>query len=204
MRDLPARPIARPLTRLLAALAVAIGLAWVPIATVDACMCNFPGYPDALATSEVAFIGTMTGTGVTETRGGGPHTTEVAFDVERGKAELETPIVVDVTLGSEGYCGLPAAVGKRWLVIAHMVDGRPKTNHCSGSKVLARLDLATLHLAEAALEVEPVPSSGPNDPLAAARYGRLLSSIPVPVLLGGAVVVVAAVTAVTFRRKQPA
>jgi hypothetical protein len=54
MRDLPARPVVRRFTRLLTALAAAIGLTWLPVATVDACTCLGWTFPQSIRAANMA------------------------------------------------------------------------------------------------------------------------------------------------------
>ena len=167
MRHLPARPtLARP-NRLFAALLVAMGLAWLPLTTVEACSCAFLGYPEAIVDSDVAFIGTMRARGGTERVGDGLETTQVAFDVVRAKDAMTTPVVVDTWLGNGASCGLEMAVGEEWLVIAHLQDGRAQTNLCSGSTLLGALDEPTRQRVAAAMVTEPCRQPVTTTPLPA-------------------------------------
>ena len=50
-----------PIVRVLAALVLAAGSAWVPFQSALACSCGFSGYPEAIAAADVAFIGTVVG-----------------------------------------------------------------------------------------------------------------------------------------------
>lgn len=176
-----------------------MGLAWVPIATVHACLCATGGLPDEVAKSDVAFIGTMVAQGGTERRGEGWETTQVAFNVDRAKEAMTTPVVINAWLGMGSSCGLEMAVGQEWLVIAHVQDGRAETNLCSGSTLLGALDEPTRQRVAAALDTEPVPAAAGDDPLAG-----MLPIIPVGVwLAGGAVLLVVVTSAVAFRRSRP-
>ena len=199
MRDLPARPAASRLVRLLVALTVATALAWVPIATVDACSCVGWSFPKSIVEADVAFTGTVSDVGGTEFGVAGWETTQVTFDVTRSKDAMATPVVVDSMLGSSASCGLDMAVGQEWLVLAHLDDGgRPQTNLCSGSTVLAALDGPTLAVVTDELVGVPVPAD------ADASDGGWVSDIPLPVLLaGGAALVILVVSLVAFRRPRP-
>jgi hypothetical protein len=204
MIDPPTRPARGRRARLLAAVVVVVGLGWVPVATVNACSCAFFGYPEAIAQSDVAFIGTMVARGGSERLGDRWETTRVGFDVDRAKDTMPTPVVVDARLGSGASCGLEMAIGEVWFVIAHFQDGRAGTNLCSGSTLLDGMDEPTRQLVTAALDAEPVPANGEDDPLAGMSNGAPLSGTPLGVFLaGGAVLLVAIVSLGAFRRSRP-
>jgi hypothetical protein len=197
MRSLPARRILGPSARLLLAAILAIGLAWLPIASVNACTCDRPSMPVMIERSDVAFTGTMAAVGGTERRGRWDMTA-VAFDVDRAKAEMTTPVVIDVqSFGNGSACGLEMAVGEDWLIIAHVEGGPPQAGLCSGSAMLASLDQPTRDLVATAMVVEPLPAA--DDPL-----GEMRPSIPLPVwLAGGAACLIALVSFAAFRRSRP-
>lgn len=203
MRDLPARPIARRLRRLSAALAVAIGLAGVPIATVDACSCVGWSFPRSIREADVAFIGTMMAIGGPGAGLPGWETTQVAFDVDRAKDEMATPFLLDARLGDSAGCGLSMAIGQEWLVLAHLDEGgRPQTNLCSGSTVLAALDDPTLQVITD--ELDAAPSQAAGDVTAGSTDGESPSSIPLPVLLAaGAALLIVVTSLVAFRKSRP-
>lgn len=128
--------------RLLRALAVVLLLTTVPIATVSACSCAFLGYPEAIATADVAFVGTVVGADEPAVMGGLPEAT-YAFEVERGTEPVASPFSVRTVVGDGANCGLEIDVGQRWLVLASMENGVPSTNLCSGSTPFDGLDEAT-------------------------------------------------------------
>lgn len=199
MRDLPARPAASRLVRLLVALTVATALAWVPIASVDACSCVGWSFPESIVEADVAFTGTVSDVGGAEFGVAGWEPTQVTFDVTRSKDAMATPVVVDSILGSSASCGLDMAVGQEWLVLAHLDDGgRPQTNLCSGSTVLAALDGPTLAVVTDALVGMPVPAD------ADASDGGWVWDLSHPVLLAvGAALVILVVSLLAFRKPRP-
>jgi hypothetical protein len=183
------------LIRLLQAAIVAVLLTTVPVATVSACSCAFLGYPEAIATSDVAFVGTVVGAeepGVMPI-GGFPEAA-YAFDVERGKQPLASPFTVHSVVGNGANCGLEIDVGQRWLVLASMEDGVPKTSLCSGSTLFEGLDEATRAQVEPLLAEEPSVQEEVED-------GLMLPPGPV-VAFVGAVLLVAIVSVVAFRRSS--
>ncbi len=201
MRDPLARPIVERSIRLLIPLLVAIGVSWVPIGAVTACSCAPLGFPDAIAESDAAFIGTVRSHGSTGQPRDGLQTVQVAFDVDRAKDAMTTPTVVDVWLGGDAGCGLDMGIGEEWLVIAQFDAGQPQTNLCSGSVLVDSMDEPMRKLVVDALDTEPVPA--PNDDLPEANDGRSMEGIPLPVwLAGGAALLIAGVSVVAFRRSR--
>jgi hypothetical protein len=200
MNDVPTTP-----HRLLAAMIVAFGLAWVPFANANACSCaRLGGLPEAIAQSDVAFIGTMVAIGEDERLGEHWETTRVAFEIHRANEEMPTPAVVNAWLGLEAGCGLDMAVGEEWLVIGHLQDGRVETNLCSGSMPLDGLDEQARDVVATALDVEPLPASGEEDSLAGMSTDAILSGAPLGLFVaGGAVLLIAIVSLAAFRRTRP-
>jgi hypothetical protein len=198
MRDLPARPVVRRFTRLLTALAAAIGLTWLPVATVDACTCLGWTFPQSIRAADIAFTGTVSDV-ETDFGVAAWETTRVSFGVARSKDELATPFIVDTPVGSSASSGLDMAVGQEWLVLAHVDDGgRPQTNLCTGSTVLAALDEPTLQIVMNELAAEPMPAD------AEVSDAGWASNVPLPVLVAGAgALVILAASALAFRKPRP-
>ena len=177
--------------RLLRAVAVAVLLTSVPIATVSACSCAFLGYPEAIASADVAFVGTVVGADEPAVLNGLPEAT-YAFDVERGTQPVASPFTVRSVVGDGANCGLDIDVGQRWLVLASMEGGVPTTNLCSGSTPFEGLDDATRAqidplLTEEATVGEPAEEGLPLPP------GPVLAIV-------GVLALVVIVSAVAFRR----
>lgn len=203
MSDPVGHPIGLRPARLLILAAIVIAIGWLPVASVSACSCAFFGLPQAIAQSDVAFIGTVIARGQTDQRDGVWETTRVGFAVGAAKEAMPTPVVVNARLGSGASCGLEMALGEEWLVIASFNDGRAETNLCSGSAPLATLDEATMQQVMVALDVEPVPVVA-DDPLAGMSDGGVLPDTPLGILIAAAAVLLISIASlVAFRRSHP-
>jgi hypothetical protein len=186
----------RKIARIAAAAALAIGCASIPLDAALACSCAFPGYREAIATADVAFVGTVVGE-----KEPGPALGAVgmpmavyAFAVERSKQPMQSPFEVAATFGGDANCGFDMAIGEAWLVIASVWEGRLETNSCTGTTRVDGLDADTLLVLDAALEANASNVSPEDDGLEV--------QVPTPVLLaGGTMLVLGLVSLLVFRRE---
>ncbi len=185
----------RSITRILVAVGLSVGAAWLPVQTAFACSCGFPGYRDAIAAADVAFVGRVVGEAEPGVMAGDLPTATVAFDVTRAKAPIASPFELEVAFGGDANCGFDMAIGEEWLVIASAHDGRLQTNLCNGTARADGLDDDTRLVLDAAFEA--------NDAAAAPADDAFDLRVPTPVLLAiGAVGLLAAVSFLAFRRES--
>jgi hypothetical protein len=178
----------------MAALVLAIGAASVPLTAAVACSCGFPGYAEAIASADVAFVGTVVGERE-PALAQGMETARYAFDVSLSKTPMQSPYEMDTTFGNGANCGLDMGVGEEWLVIASQWEGRLETNLCTGTTLTGSLDPEELDRIEQALE--------PNDPPAGSENSGLALEVPAPILgMLAAVLAVGALSVIAFRRDR--
>jgi hypothetical protein len=182
------------LARLAASLALLAALLVVPVTSVMACSCAFLGYPEAVAEADVAFIGEVLEADEPILRGGLDAEARYVFAVERAKAPMTTPIEIASWFGDGASCGLDMNVGERWIVLAAVEDGIPRTHLCHGSGIWDGMDLDTRSQVEPLLDT--VPAVGPDDD------GEPLP-VPLAVIVGGAATLaILATSVVAFRRAR--
>ncbi len=184
----------RPLSAIVA-LATAVLLTAVPIATVSACSCAMTEFDEAVRDAEFAFVGR-------------PISSEPSADGDFGDAVLTTwsvdrsrdPIsATTVTVrswpDSGANCGVSFGADERWLVLAYAGDGALETNGCLPNRLLDGSDPD----GEAAIvSMLPAKVGGPEPNV----EGTV--SVPVPVIgMAVALALVAAVSVVAFRRQRP-
>ena len=183
----------RSITRILVAVGLSVGAAWLPVQTAFACSCGFPGYRDAIAAADVAFVGTVVGEAEPGVMAGDFPTATVAFDVTRAKAPMASPFELEVAFGGDANCGFDMAIGEEWLVIASAHDGRLQTDLCNGTARADGLADDTRLVIDAAFEA--------NDAAGVPADDAFDLRVPTPVLLAiGAIVVLGGVSFLAFRR----
>jgi hypothetical protein len=180
------------LARALAAVSFSVAMTAVPLATVSACSCAMSELPEAIRTADMAVVATSV---AVESRGSGEIGERIAttWDVERSRDPLDARRVsIESWADSGANCGISFAVDERWLVLAYAGDGGVlETNGCMMNRRLDGSDPEGEALIVKALT--EVPTSEP------VREAGI--DVPVPVfVIGGAVVLLAAVSAVAFRR----
>ena len=118
------------LIRLVAALAIVIGVSAVPLAQVAACSCMAMTPGEAAATAEVVF----TGIPVSEEPGNAdPAAVLYTFQVDGvAKGDVGTQVSL-VAGGDSAMCGVTFVLNERWLVFATTQDGALTTSLCSGN-----------------------------------------------------------------------
>lgn len=128
--------------RLLAALAIVIGVSAVPIAQVAACSCMAMGPEEAATMAEVVFAGTVVGEEPPAARdllGPEPMGQVVYTFAVDGVAKGE--VGAEVSLGAGGdsaMCGMSFALNERWFIFATIQDGMLTTSLCAGNLPLQR------------------------------------------------------------------
>ena len=186
----------RHAVRLALAIAFALAVTTVPISRVAACSCGFPGYQEAIAAADVAFIGTIVAKGEPPPFGGDPmQTAPHALAVKLSKTQMPSPFELEVAAGGGASCGLDMSVGEEWVVIASEWEGRLMTDLCNGSTLAADLDPGELARIEGALS--------PNEPIAVIDERWSPVDIPAPVIgIVAAAFLIGAAAFVAFRRDR--
>ena len=128
-----------PFLRLLASLAIVIGVSVVPVAQVAACSCMQMAPAEAAEMAEVVFSGTVAGEEpVAERLGPAPMGNVVYTFAVDGVAKGEIDAQVRVLSGGDGAsCGMTFAMDERWLSFAFVDGGQLGTGLCSGNVPLA-------------------------------------------------------------------
>ncbi len=184
----------RPMSRVLAAFALAVGTTALPATTAFACSCAFFGYEEAIAAADVAFIGTVVaeeGEQVIELEQF--PTARTAFEVSHSKESMASPFVLDVASGGGASCGLDMSIGEEWLVIASAWEGRLSTDLCTGTTLTNDVDPGELNRIKLALPL--------NDSIAVADDSGFTLDVPAPVIgVLAAALLIGAVGMLAFRR----
>lgn len=186
--------------RIVAGLALAIGLLAAPTTSVVACSCAGLGGPvemaaNSAANASVAFVGTVVGVrdaGVDPNLG--LPLVRYAFAVER--ATVPVAEVVEVRAVDDGggaSCGFTFGLEERWFVAADEQGGALHTNLCSGNMLMEGLAAGDRKGVAALVTVEP--TQGPET--AATDVGWIAWAG-----VGLAVLGVGAVTVFAFRRSK--
>ena len=173
---------------------LSIGLAAIPIATVMACSCAMADFDEAIATADVAVVGTA----VASSPAGGDEFGEAVlttWEISRSRDRLGTDsIAVRSVKDSGANCGISFASGERWLILAYRAEQGLETNGCMMNR---RLDGSDPEVETAVASM--LPAVTPTDAISNPGV-----EIPVPVLVllaGGILVAVASLLA--FRRASP-
>lgn len=118
------------LIRLVAAIAIVIGVSAVPVAQVAACSCMAMAPGEAAAMAEVVFAGIP----VSEEPGpASPDAVVYTFQVDgvaKGDVGRQATVVAG---GDSAMCGMSFALNERWLVFATTQDGALTTGLCAGN-----------------------------------------------------------------------
>ncbi|MGZ8481738.1 MAG: hypothetical protein ACXWWO_04690, partial [Candidatus Limnocylindria bacterium] len=121
--------------RLLAAIAIVIGISAVPIAQVAACSCIALGPEEAAQMADVVFAGSVVGEEVGPADPAAPMAAPVRYTfavdgVAKGEVGAEVAVVAG---GDSAMCGMTFAMNERWLVFGTVQDGSLTTGVCSGN-----------------------------------------------------------------------
>jgi hypothetical protein len=184
----------RSALRLVQAAILAIGVSILPLATVSACSCVMQDLGEALASADVAIVGTVA-------------SVEPAGDADFGEAVRTTwtvassrdaistsSLAIHSIVDSGANCGISFGRSERWLVLAYRGDqGVLETNGCMLNRRLDGGDPeAEALVAEAMTPV--TAESEVEDPAL---------SIPLPIIgLGAAAVLIALISLIAFRRSS--
>ena len=181
------------LLRGLLALATALLLTAVPIATVSACSCAMIELDQAVAEADFAFIGRSVSQEVAPANELGETVmTTWAVDRSRDPISAET-VTIRSTPDNGANCGVSFATDERWLVFAYTGEGALETNGCMLNR---RLDGSDPE-GEAAI-ASMLPAVMPSDVVA--DDGPM---VPMPIVgVAAATLLVAAVSLLAFRRQR--
>jgi len=143
-----------------------------PVTQVLACSCIQLGPGDALSNADVAWVGVVTKVGNAQ-----DDPVHYTFAVEQSLKGKLTATLDVFSSPSSASCGQPFALAQRWKVFAFADDkGQLQTGLCSRDELLAE-------------GVTPTPAPGAGPPV-----GLLVA--------GGALLVIGAVSAWAFTRRQ--
>lgn len=191
----PGRPTAmRPIARLAAASALALGTTWIGVQAAVACSCAWTELPQAIAEAEVAIIGTLAAADAPKA-GVPAEPTDHVWRIERSRDPMSASTITIASWPDDGAsCGISFSAHEPWLVLAYQAEGGLETNGCMRNVRLA--DAAPDELdAMDTLVATPVSPSDTVDPAPA---------VPTPLLVGlGALGVVAAISMLAFRHGGP-
>ena len=173
--------------RLLAALAIVIGISAVPIAQVAACSCMQLGPEEAAQMADVVFAGSVVGEEVGAADPAAPMAAPVRYTfavdgVAKGEVGAEVAVVAG---GDSAMCGVTFTMNDRWLVFGTVQDGSLATGLCSGNLPL-QPD-----------EDPPMALYPPEAPNGAASAGGVPTGVILPI---AAVVAIAGVAGLIFWR----
>jgi hypothetical protein len=184
----------RPLAAILA-LATALLLTAVPIATVSACSCAMTEFDDAVRDADFAFVGRPIS--IEPTAGGRfGNAVLTTWSVDRSRDPISATTVTVRSWPDDGAnCGVTFAREVRWLVLAYSGDGALETNGCMQNRMLdgsdpdGEADIASMLPAEVG-GPEPTVDRG--------------VAVPVPVIgMAVALALVVGFSVVAFRRQRP-
>lgn len=169
----------------------------VPV-RVAACSCMEQSLAEAVRGADVAFVGTLIGTDRPIPAAMRPGAGEIvwSWEVERTRDAIETNRIDLAAWPDDGAnCGVSFSVGERWLVIAHMAEGRLSSSSCSMNQRMDGVDPAVAADIEQMLTVVPASDSREPDAQPSAP------SLPLVFMVGG-IAVLAAVSGWAFLRRR--
>jgi len=181
-----------PFLRVIAALAIVIGVSAVPIAQVAACSCTPMVPAEAAAMADAAFTGTVVREEPAAGDLAGPEPMgQIAYTfavdgIAKGDVAAETTVLAG---GDSAGCGMSFAANERWLIFASADGARLSTGLCSGNVPLA------------ADEEPPVSVAAPTSPGATDSGGGVPVGVILPV---AALVALAGASAFLFLRADRA
>ncbi len=171
---------ANPLLRVLAALAIVIGISAIPIAQVAACSCMPMSPAEAAAMADAAFTGTVVGEQPMAARDLlGPEPmgqTLYAFEVDgiaKGDVGAQTTVLAG---GDSAGCGMSFAMEERWLIFAYAEGDQLTTGLCSANVPLAADE-------DPPVAVTPVTAT-PAESGGGVPFGLILPAVAVLALVG--------------------
>jgi len=183
----------RSALRLLQAALIAVGVAIIPLATVSACSCAVQELPEAIASADVAFVGTVSSLEQSTDAELGERLT-TTWQVTSSRDPLPTASITVESVKDDGAnCGISFGVSEQWLVLAYQSEGGLETNGCTMSRPLGGEDP----------ELEALIAEAMQPVAASADVGEPDLPVPVPVIgLGAAALFIGIVSLVAFRRSS--
>lgn len=181
----------RSALRLLQAALLAIGVAIIPLATVSACSCAVQDLPEAIASADLAVVGTVASVEPTASAdfGDGVVTTW-ALHHSRDPMPSAT-VAIHSVKDSGANCGTSFGLEERWLVLAYNGERGLETNGCMMNRPLDGGDA----------EAEALIAEAMTPVTAGAEVEDPAMSIPMPIIgLGAAGILVVLVSLLAFRR----
>lgn len=164
----------------------------MPVQRVAACSCAMTTLPEAVHEADVAFVGRLIERLPGGDNFGFPPDDEWRWTVESSRDPGVEAMLTTVAAEADGAnCGVLFAPGERWLVLAHVGDGRLHTNGCVPNQ---RMDVADPDVE--VLVAEFVPVTAPPE-------GAASVQLPTPVLVIGLIVGVFAVVGLLAFRRPP-
>lgn len=183
----------RSALRLFQAVILVVGVSIVPLRTVSACSCAMQGLPEALASADVAVVGTVASVEPTVDAdfGDGVLTT---WAVTSSRDPMGTgTLAIHSVQDSGANCGISFGMKERWLVLAYRGERGLETNGCMMNR---RLDGGDP-------EAEALVAEAMTPVNAEAEADEPAVSIPAPIIgLGAAGLLIALVSLLVFRRSS--
>lgn len=176
------------------------------------CSCAYLPLQEQIRTGDVVLVGTVTDEARPARRTGPDQ--EVVYTLEVDEAiqgDVTATVEVSTSVDSAA-CGIGLMKGERYLIVAGRADGRLRTTLCSGTGPATSARVAEARAAVPAAEQgtvtpttdEPSPAAeGAEDP-EDATGAESPSLVPVTVLVGGALLLGAAVLGVLAVRRRRA
>ena len=180
--------------RPLLAVAAAIAFSAVPTVSVMACSCIETAVEQAVAEVDLAIVGTLVAVQAPPPDAlDQPMAMEWAIERSRDPLDVDRATIIGWP-DNGANCGVSFEVGDRWLVLASMTDGGLETNGCLPNRPLEADDPESAAIVQA---MTPVGTSG-------APEGAAGAELPLPLIWGGAALLLLAVLSVlAFRRRAP-
>ena len=183
----------RSALRLVQAAILAIGVSIIPLATVSACSCAMQDLDEAIASADVAVVGTVASVEPTGTAdlGDGMLTT---WTLASSRDPVPTgSLAIHSVMDSGANCGISFGLDERWLVLAYRGEqGGLETNGCMMNR---RLDGGSDPEAEALIAEAMQPVTAETE---VEDQG---TQIPMPIIgVGAAALLVGLVSLLAFRR----
>jgi len=185
----------RTALRLLQALLLAIGLAAMPVATVMACSCAMTDLDEAVATADVAIVGTAIAAEAASNDEFGQGALLTTWELSRSRDPLGTDAIAIRSVKDSGAnCGISFGSGERWLVLAYRGEQGLETSGCMHNR---RLDGSDPEMETAVASMLPEVGSVETE----AESGL---QVPAPIIgLVAAGLLIGVASLVAFRRAGP-
>jgi hypothetical protein len=181
--------------RIFQALLLAIGVTAVPVATVMACSCAATDFNEAVATADLAIVGTAIAAEPASNDEFGQGALLTKWQLSRSRDPLGTDsIAIRSVKDSGANCGISFGSGERWIVLAYRGEQGLETNGCMQNRRLdgsdPEMESAVDSMLPEVTAVEPEAESG--------------LQVPAPiVLLAAAGLFIGVASLIAFRRAGP-